>query len=189
MPRTASTPTAARVSTVARAPRDGPARTDAPTTRRLRSPMDMPNAPAVDAGGWIVSRNDGAGFRTEVAAGAHTVVADEPTSFGGTDRGPTPYDLLLAAIGSCTAMTVRMYARRKQWPLERVEVAMRTARSHGADCTECAERSPLAPLRLERRVTLEGPLDDAQRERLLWIADRCPVKQALGRGAEVVPSA
>jgi putative redox protein len=151
--------------------------------------MDTPNAPAVDAGGWIVSRNDGAGFRTEVAAGAHTVVADEPASFGGTDHGPTPYDLLLAAIGSCTAMTVRMYARRKQWPLERVEVAMRTARSHGADCTECADRSPLAPLRLERRVTLEGPLDDAQRERLLWIADRCPVKQALGRGAEVVPSA
>jgi putative redox protein len=151
--------------------------------------MELPNAPAVDAGGWIVSRNDGAAFRTEVAAGGHTIVADEPSAVGGGDTGPTPYDLLLAAIGSCTAMTVRMYARRKEWPLESVEVAMRTARSHAADCNDCADRGPLAPLRLERRVVLAGPLTDAQRERLLWIADRCPEKQALGRGTEVVPAA
>jgi putative redox protein len=136
--------------------------------------------------GWIVSRNAGPSFRTEIGTPAHTLVADEPTSFGGTDLGPTPYDLLLAAISSCTAMTVRMYASRKKWPLAAVDVSIRTARTHGADCAECVDHSPLAALRLERRVELRGDLTAEQRERLLWIADHCPVKQALGRGVEVV---
>ena len=148
--------------------------------------MHLPDAPA-DAAGWIVTRNAGPGYRTEIDTGAHALTVDEPVSVGGSDAGPTPYDLLLAAVGACTAMTVRMYARRKQWPLEGVEVAIRTARSHAADCAECANRGPLAPLRLERRVRFEGELTDEQRERLLWIADRCPVKQLLGRGAEIVP--
>lgn len=145
----------------------------------------MPEPDATDAG-WIVSRNAGPGFRTDIVAGAHAVVVDEPLAVGGSNMGPTPYDLLLASIGACTAMTVRMYATRKQWPLDAIEVAMRTARAHAADCEECAARDPLAPLRLERRVVLHGALSDEQRTRLLWIADRCPVKQVLGRGAEVV---
>ena len=151
--------------------------------------MDMPNERPASAGGWVVSRNGTAAFRTEIHAGAHTLAADEPVAVGGRDTGPTPYDLLLGAIGACTAMTVRMYAARKQWPLASVEVAMRSARTHAADCAECADQGPLAPLRLERRVVFEGPLTEAQRERLLWIADRCPVKQALGRGTVVVPAA
>lgn len=150
--------------------------------------MPSPDAPS-DAG-WIVSRNAGPGFRTQIAANGHGLTVDEPLSFGGTDMGPTPYDLLLASVGSCTAMTVRMYATRKQWPLDSVEVRMRTARAHAADCAQCAEKGPLAPLRFERQVVLKGDqLTEEQRERLLWIADRCPVKQALGRGAEVIAAA
>ena len=147
--------------------------------------MHLPELHAADAG-WIVTRNAGPGYRTEIDTGTHALTADEPVSVGGTDAGPTPYDLLLASVGACTAMTVRMYARRKQWPLDGVEVAIRTARSHAADCAECADRGPLAPLRLERRVSFQGVLTDEQRERLLSIADRCPVKQMLGRGAEIV---
>ena len=144
------------------------------------------DATSLVASGWVVARNAGAGFATELLGGHHTLVADEPVSVGGDDRGPTPYDLLLLSIGACTAMTLRMYAKRKAWPLDEALVALRTARSHAADCEECVARpAGLGPLRLERRVELRGPLTDEQRERLLSIADRCPVKLALQRGIEL----
>ena len=111
-------------------------------------------------------------------------MADEPVAVGGTDAGPTPYDYLLAALGGCTAMTLRMYADRKGWPLEGVRVRLRTARSHAADCDQCAT-VPIGGLRLEREVVLAGPLDEEQRKRLLAIADRCPVKQSLERGVHI----
>ena len=136
--------------------------------------------------GWVVARAAGPGFRTEISARGHDVTVDEPTGVGGTNAGPTPYDLLLASVGACMAMTLRMYAARKGWPLEEAVVSIRTRRSHAADCAECAEHEkPLPRLRLERRVELRGALDDAQRERLLTIADRGPVKQALQHGVEV----
>ena len=81
----------------------------------------------------------GEGLRTEVEAGGHTVVADEPENLGGTDTGPTPYDYLLAALGGCTAMTLRMYADRKGWPLESVTVRLSQERIHAADCEDCQE--------------------------------------------------
>jgi putative redox protein len=125
------------------------------------------------------------GFRAEIEARTHTLVADEPLPLGGTDAGPTPYEQLLGALGACTAMTVRMYADRKRWPLERVRVRLRSARSHERDCEQC-ETEKVGIGRIERIVELSGPLTGEQRERLLRIADRCPVKQTLERGIQIV---
>lgn len=146
-----------------------------------------PGAGAVhdeDGGRWVTARIGLNGFRTEIEARSHGLVADEPTTLGGTDRGPTPYELLLGALGGCMAMTLRMYADRKGWPLEGVEVQLRTAQSHEADCVQCDEKD-VGITTVERRLELLGTLTDAQRERLLEIADRCPVKQTLERGVVV----
>ena len=141
---------------------------------------------AADAG-WVTARTGGSGFRTEVTAGKHALVVDEPEDVGGSGDGATPYDYLLAAIGACTAMTLRMYASRKAWPLEEAVVHFRTARSHAADCADCATKA-VGVGRLEREVELRGPLRPEQRRRLMAIADRCPVKQTLERGIEIVAS-
>jgi putative redox protein len=130
---------------------------------------------------WIAARVGASGFRTDITAGPHTLVADEPIALGGTGTGPTPYEYLLAALSSCMAMTLRMYADRKQWPLESVRVMLRTERAHEKDCEAC-DISEVGIPRVSRRVELEGPLTDEQRKRLMQIADRCPVKQTLGRG-------
>src|SRR5690606_40196802 len=118
-------------------------------------------------------------------ARTHGLLADEPVSLGGTDAGPTPYEFLLAALGSCMAMTLRMYSDRKGWPLDDVEVALRTSRSHEVDCEHC-ESEAVGITHIERRLELTGQLDEEQRARLLQIADRCPVKQTLERGIHVV---
>lgn len=133
----------------------------------------------------VVVRNAAGGYRTEVAAAGHTLVADEPASVGGTEAGPSPYDFLLGAIGSCTAMTVRMYAGRKGWPLEDVTIRLRQGHDYARDCADCATQTVAIP-RIEREVELEGPLTDEQRERLMYIASRCPVAQTLEKGIHVV---
>jgi uncharacterized OsmC-like protein len=106
------------------------------------------------------------------------ILADEPVEAGGEDRGPDPYELLLAALGACTSMTVLIYARRKQWPLQGVEVRLRHARVHAEDCADCETRPGLLD-RIERELALEGELSPEQRERLLQIAERCPVHRTL----------
>jgi putative redox protein len=134
---------------------------------------------------WITSRTGPARFRTEVRARDHFFVADEPFAVGGRNEGPTPYELLLASLGTCTAMTLRMYADRKQWPLEDVRVRLRTSSSHAEDCVHC-EDDEVGMTTVEREVELSGPLTDEQAARLLEIADRCPIKQTLSRGVRVV---
>ena len=134
------------------------------------------------AGGWVQAHLDtSVGFRTEITARDFAFVADEPPSAGGGDSGATPYEYLLGALAACTAMTLRMYAKRKAWPLEDVIVRLREARSHAADCANC-ETEAVGIRRIEREVELRGAITDEQRQRLLQIADRCPVKQTLERG-------
>jgi putative redox protein len=128
--------------------------------------------------GTVTVHGSAAGFAQAITAGRHAVTADEPTSVGGTDTGPNSYDLLLAALGSCTSMTVAMYARRKRWPLEAVTVRLRHAKVHAVDCEAAKTREGRLD-HIEREVELTGVLSDDQRARLLDIANRCPVYRTL----------
>jgi len=110
--------------------------------------------------------------------GKHTVLADEPVTVGGTDTGPGPYDLLLAGLGACTSMTMRMYADFKGIPLERASVTMRHGKIHATDCEDCETREGKID-RIDREIEITGPLDDAARAKLLEIADKCPVHRTL----------
>jgi putative redox protein len=130
------------------------------------------------AGNEVVVTSTAAPFEQMIAAGSHRIVSDEPVTSGGGDAGPNPYDLLLAALGSCTSMTVNLYARRKEWPLERVTVQLTHARVHAEDCRDCEEGTRRLE-RIERRITLTGPLSDDQKSRLLEIAEKCPVHRTL----------
>jgi uncharacterized OsmC-like protein len=132
----------------------------------------------------VVARTGEEGFRTEIMAAGHGLVADEPVQVGGTDLGPSPYDLLAASLGACTAMTLRMYANRKKWPLEAVEVGVSHDRVHAEDEAECEHR-PVRVDRLQRKILLIGALDAEQRARLLEIADRCPVHRTLDAGVRI----
>jgi putative redox protein len=126
------------------------------------------------------------GYTQQIAAGQHRLVADEPRPIG-DDLGPTPYDLLLAALGACTSMTVRMYADRKRWPLEQIRVTLRHSRIHAKDCADC-ETSNAWITHIDRDIELTGDLDDAQRQRLLLIAERCPVHQTLTSEVQITTS-
>lgn len=139
-----------------------------------------------DGARWVTSRIGRTGFHTNIHSGSHHLVADEPVSVGGSDRGLTPYELLLSALGACTVMTLRVYADRKGWALDGATVQLRSARSHEKDCEECADQK-VGIGRIERRVELDGDLDEAQKKRLIEIVDRCPVKQTLERGIVIVP--
>ena len=131
-----------------------------------------------EPGGVAVRERGGGRFAQEIAAGRHRLTADEPADYGGDDSGPTPYELLLGGLGACTAMTLRIYAERKDWPLERVEVRLTHEKIHARDCADCETREGRID-RIDRRLTLHGPLEAKQRERLLEIADKCPVHRTL----------
>ena len=126
----------------------------------------------------VIVRGSAAGFAQEIFAGLHRLSADEPQAAGGTDTGPSPYNLLLAALGSCTSMTVAMYARRKGWPLEQVKVRLRHFKIYVSDCAECETKEGKID-RIERDIELAGPLTETQRMRLLEIAEKCPVHRTL----------
>ena len=117
-------------------------------------------------------------LKVQIQTGAHTLIADEPISAGGEDDGPDPYSLLLSALGACTSMTLHLYAKQKGWPLEGVEVVLTHNKQYARDCQDCETKAGKID-EIRRRIRLDGPLDDAQRARLMEIAAKCPVHRTL----------
>jgi len=150
--------------------------------RYLPAPQRQDNgtSPAGPAGHdvVVVTESDARPYGQRITAGGHQLVADEPAAIGGADSGPTPYDLLLAGLGACTAITVRMYADRKGWPLRQTTVRLRHQRIHAKDCADCETKTGQMD-QIERELQFEGELTDSQRARLLDIAERCPVHRTL----------
>jgi putative redox protein len=146
----------------------------------LEPPGEPPTAaePAQLAPGEVRVVGGPHGLGQDIFAGRHRLRADEPTSVGGKDTGPTPYDLLLASLGSCTSMTLQMYANRKGWNLTGVDVKLLHQKIHARDCEECETEGGKVD-RIDRTLEIQGDLDDSQRNRLLEIADRCPVHRTM----------
>src|SRR6266567_4544522 len=123
-------------------------------------------------------------LRQEIDAGSNTFFADEPIDAGGDDEGPNPYELLLGALGACTSMTLLLYARRKGWPLEQVEVRLRHQRIHAEDCADCETKEGWLDA-IDKEIIVAGNLSPEQQERLGEIAHRCPVNQTLLREVKI----
>jgi len=151
--------------------------------RYTLEPATEPDVDQLRTRDRVTTRTFGNGFRTDVLAGRHHWVADEPVKVGGDDAGPTPYDLLGAALGTCTGMTLQLYANRKGWPVDEVIVRARYRRVHGEDCA--AEGGEPCLDRIDREIEIRGDLTDEQRSRMLEIADRCPVHRTLEAGVVV----
>jgi putative redox protein len=138
---------------------------------------DAGRAPGASEGTVVVTETGAGSFTRQISAGHHQLVADEPSPVG-AGAGPTPYDLVLAGLGACKSMTVRMYADRKRWPLDEIRVTLRHSRIHAKDCADCETTNGYID-QIDCDVELTGDLDDTQRQRLLHIAERCPVHQTL----------
>ena len=121
---------------------------------------------------------DGKGLHQEVFIGSHRLAADEPEDSGGSDRGPDPYDLLLASLGACTSITLTMHAQREGLPLQGVTTRLRHSSVHAEDCAECESEEGKID-RIEVNIDLNGPLSDEQRSQLLEIAEKCPIHRSL----------
>ena len=145
--------------------------------------------PAERAQGEVQVAESGTGkLHQQVRLGVHLYEADEPVALGGGDAGPNPFDYLMAALGSCTSMTLRLYAQMKKLPLERVVVTLRHRKIHAEDCAECETKTGKLD-EIERQIELVGPLDDTQRQKLLEIADKCPVHRTLTSEIRIVTRA
>ena len=149
---------------------------------------NVPIEPSVPQGedGEVVVAETGKNYAVNVQAGVHAWRVDEPESVGGMDTGPTPYDQLLAALGTCKTITVRMYADRKEWPLHRVAAFLKHERIHAKDCETCESDSNSKVDRIRVELDLQGDLDESQRKRLLEIADKCPIHRTLMHEKEIV---
>ena len=141
---------------------------------------DAPPVPEVKpvTGAVVVQETGWGRFQQAIAAGPHRLLADEPESYGGKDTGPTPYDLLLAGLGACTVMTVRLYADRKKWPLEKAHAVLRHEKIHAEDCADC-ETTDGRIDHITRELRFYGDLDAEQRAKLLEISEKCPVHRTL----------
>lgn len=126
----------------------------------------------------VYVKSAGAPYTHEITARSHHWVSDEPRDSDGQDQGPTPYELLLGALGSCTAITAQMYARRKDWPLEAIEVELEQNRIHTEDCEDCEQKEGTV-LEIQMTLRLSGYLTEEQEQRVLEIANKCPVKKSL----------
>jgi len=146
--------------------------------------MAPQSAAGEDARAIVISETGEGKFQQRVDIGPHHFLADEPVTAGGLDTGPSPYELLISGLGACTAMTLRLYAGQKKWPLTGVSVTLRHSKIHAADCATCETKDGMLD-RIDRTIALEGPLDEAQRARLLVIADKCPVHRTLTSEIEI----
>lgn len=154
-------------------------------SRYLKDDGFEPAVPEQEPGtAWVQDTGVGR-FQQAMRLGRHWVTADEPVAFGGDDTGPSPYELLLGALGSCTSMTLGMYAWRKKWPLERTTVRLRHEKKHADDCENCEDERAKVD-HIEREILLEGDLSDEQRERLLEISEMCPVHRTLESRVRIV---
>jgi len=144
-------------------------------------PRSLTQRPVLDPGEVLVSELDKQ-FLRGLYSDSHRFMADEPLKFGGSNMGPTPYDLLLMSLGACTSMTLRMYANRKKLPLDDVDVTLQHERVHATDCVDCKQKIE----QLSRRIKLYGDLSDEQRQRLLEIANMCPVHRTLESDPQIV---
>lgn len=133
----------------------------------------------------VVRETRNSKFQQTVAVGPHRMLADEPVAVGGQDSGPGPYDFVLAGLGACTSMTMRMYADRKSLPMERLTVTLKHSKIHAADCAECETREGMLD-QIERVIAIEGALDTEQRKKLMEIADKCPVHRTLTSEVRIV---
>ncbi|MEL6258057.1 MAG: bifunctional alpha/beta hydrolase/OsmC family protein [Pseudomonadota bacterium] len=134
--------------------------------------------PTADLSGAVVVEETGAGlFQNHMTVRGFEAIADEPPRYGGGDTGPTPYDFLTMALGACTSITMRMYAERKGWSVDKIAIRLTHGKDHAEDCANCEEGQKVDIF--EKEIRIEGPLDDAQRQRLFEIADRCPVHRTL----------
>ena len=144
--------------------------------------MNIPTAAPTDDASQkpteVVVRGTASGFLQEIANGQHHLRADEPVSAGGNDAAPGPYDYLLIALGVCTSMTIGLYARRKQMPLENITVSLSHSRIHAKDCEECETKEGMLD-RIDTSIELTGPLAPEQRAKLMEIAAKCPVHRTL----------
>jgi putative redox protein len=149
-------------------------------------------APAADLGeaprNVVVRETRASKFQQTVKTGPHQMLADEPIAAGGEDTGPGPYDFVLAGLGACTSMTMRMYADRKSLPLERITVTLKHSKIHAEDCAECETREGMLD-QIDRVISIEGALDADQRKRLMEIADKCPVHRTLTSEVRIVTKA
>ena len=139
---------------------------------------------ALTAQNQVSTRTGKDGYTTEIVTGHHHLLADEPASVGGEDLGPNPYDYLLTALGACTGMTIKMYADHKGLPLDEVRVHLSHDKVHRQDCQDCDDK-PVKIDHIKKWIEIEGDLDDAQRQRMLQIADRCPVHRTLHGEIEI----
>jgi putative redox protein len=132
----------------------------------------------------VIVTAEHSGLLQNITIGPHQLRADEPTALGGADAGPDPYELLLAALGACTGITIRMYAARKKWPLEGVQVQLTHSKIHAEDCADC-ETQPRSLDRIERTISFSGKLSTDQLQRLREIADKCPVHRTLSSQVQI----
>ena len=136
----------------------------------------------------VVRETRNSKFQQTVTVGPHRMLADEPVAAGGEDTGPGPYDFVLAGLGACTSMTMRLYADRKSLPLERVTVTLKHSKIHAQDCAECETKAGMLD-QIDRVIAMEGALDAEQRKRLMEIADKCPVHRTLTSEIHIVTHA
>jgi uncharacterized OsmC-like protein/pimeloyl-ACP methyl ester carboxylesterase len=153
--------------------------------RYIQSAADQAAEPAAEPRRVVVQETRNSKFQQLVSVGPHRLLADEPLAAGGDDTGPGPYDYLIAGLGACTSMTMRLYADRKSLPLDRVTVTLAHSKIHASDCAECETREGMLD-QIERVIRIEGALDAAQRKKLMEIADKCPVHRTLTSEIRIV---